>query len=88
MSADAALPTLKASAPLILLPRLMRREHVAVYITISVSKWDSLQGLPGVPKPVEVIDGVKHWDRHDIDQWIEARKEAQAVRPNKWDRVL
>lgn len=52
---------------------------------LSPSAWDVEVASGRLPKPVQVTSGVKGWDKHDLDDWIEARKEAQATVANPWD---
>ena len=76
------------AAPFPFLPRILRRELAALYMGVSPSTWDAMCKAGDAPPPVVITNGVKGWDRHDLDQWIEDRKAAQAVKPNSWDRVL
>jgi predicted DNA-binding transcriptional regulator AlpA len=88
MTDDASLPVPKATAPLPILPRILRAELAALYCGVGPSTFRAEVGAGRAPQPVHMTDGVKGWDRHDLDQWIEVRKEAQARKPNSWDRVL
>ena len=76
------------TAPLPIVPRIMRRDLAALYLGMSASTLDAEVKAGRLPAPVSITSGVKGWDRHDLDQWIEDRKAAQAVKPNSWDRVL
>ena len=69
-------------------PRILRREVAALYLGMSPATLDTEVKEGRAPAPVQVTAGVKGWDRHDLDMWIEARKAAQPAAPNRWDRVL
>ena len=77
---------MKAGAgPLPLVPRILRRELAALYAGMSATTFDTAVRAGEAPRPVQMTGAVKGWDRHDLDSWIEARKEAQAVPVNPWD---
>ena len=76
------------AAPLPIVPRIMRRDLAAMYLGISASTFDVEVKARRLPAPVSITNGVKGWDRHDLDQWIEERKAAQASPINAWDEVL
>lgn len=88
MSDDAAIPTPKATAPLPILPRILRADLAAIYVGMGMSTFRAEVAASRAPQPVQMTDGVKGWDVRDLDSWIETRKAAQARKPNKWDRVL
>lgn len=88
MSDEGALPAAKAAAPLPILPRILRAELAAIYVGMKPSTLRAEVAAGRAPDPVQMTDGVKGWDVRDLDAWIEARKEAQAPKANKWDRVL
>jgi predicted DNA-binding transcriptional regulator AlpA len=76
-----------AGAALPIVPRILRRELAALYVGLAVSTWDVEVAAGRAPQPVQVTNGVKGWDRHDLDAWIEDRKASQSARPNSWDDV-
>lgn len=88
MSDAAGIPPPKATAPLPILPRILRGELAAIYVGMSVAKLREEAAAGRAPQPVQMTEGVKGWDVRDLDSWVEARKAAQTARPNKWDRVL
>ena len=78
---------MSASAALPIVPRILRRELAALYVGLGATTWDTEVAAGRAPRPVQVTDGVKGWDRFDLDAWIEERKAAQ----NKgcaWDKAL
>ena len=83
----AALPS-PAMAPLPILPRILRRDLAALYLGLSESTLAAEVKAGRLPAPVSITSGVKGWDRHDLDRWIEERKAAQAAPVNEWDAVL
>jgi predicted DNA-binding transcriptional regulator AlpA len=66
-------------------PRILRRELAALYVGLGATTWDAEVSAGRAPRPVNVTPGVKGWDRHDLDLWIEERKAAQAPALNPWD---
>lgn len=76
---------MSAPAPLPILPRILRRDLAALYVGLAASTWDAEVAAGRAPKPVRVTDGVKGWDRHDLDAWIEERRAASGLEPNPWD---
>lgn len=76
------------AAPLPFVPRILRRDLAALYLGISAGTLDAEVKAGRLPAPLGVTSGVKGWDRHDLDQWIEERKAAQAAAINEWDAVL
>lgn len=79
---------MSASAAFPYWPRILRREQAAAYVGLRVSTWDAEVAASRVPRPVQVTNGVKGWDRYDLDAWIEERKAMQASAANDanpWD---
>lgn len=74
-----------AEGPLPILPRILRRELAALYVGLGASTWDAEVAGGRAPQPVQVTDGVKGWDRYDLDAWIEERKAVSGHTPNPWD---
>lgn len=60
-------------------PRLLRRKDAAPYMGRSLRKFDQIAHL----FHVVVIDGMKHYDRLDLDRLIELSKEPNAPRPTR-----
>jgi predicted DNA-binding transcriptional regulator AlpA len=77
---------MKATAALPIAPRILRREVAAHYVSLGATTFDIEVAEGRAPKPVQITPGVKGWDRHDLDMWIEDRKAAQAVLVNPWDK--
>lgn len=78
------MPATAHPAPLPILPRILRRDLAALYCGVSVSTWDAEVAAGRAPKPMQVTAGVKGWDRHDLDAWIEAQKATGDAAPNPW----
>lgn len=76
---------MKDGTTLPIVPRILRRELAALYVGIAPSTWDVEVKEGRAPRPVQVTAGVKGWDRHDLDLWIEGRKQEQPEQVNPWD---
>lgn len=61
-------------------PRLMRAEEAARYVAMSPSSFREQVRLRKLPQPVPMPSRNAVWDRHDLDEWVENRREA-----NEWD---
>ena len=67
------------------LPRLLRREQAALYCGLGATTFDAEVAAGRAPRPVQLTPGVRGWDRHDLDEWIEELKAAHAPAINPWD---
>lgn len=76
---------MKDGASLPILPRILRRELAALYCGLGGTTFDAEVREGRAPAPVPITNGVKGWDRLDLDLWIEGRKQAQAPVTNPWD---
>lgn len=76
---------MKDGTTLPIVPRILRRELAALYVGIAPSTWDVEVKEGRAPRAVQVTAGVKGWDRHDLDLWIEGRKQEQPEPVNPWD---
>jgi len=54
-------------------PRAMRAERAAAYLDISKSKFLELVSRGRLPRPVK-IDGITSWDRFDLEDQEEQRR--------------
>ncbi|MBD8877766.1 hypothetical protein [Roseibium polysiphoniae] len=50
--------------------RMLSKVDAAHYCGLAVKKFESLSPVA----PVAFADGVKRWDVHDLDRWIESQK--------------
>jgi predicted DNA-binding transcriptional regulator AlpA len=75
-----------ANAALIL-PRLLRRQHAAGYLGVSVTYFDRLVRDGTVPPPKRLAEGVRAWDRFDLDAVVDAlESDGEATPPDTtWD---
>jgi prophage regulatory protein len=71
-----------------IVPRILRRDLAALYLGMGTTKLDAEVKAGRLPAPLSITPGIRGWDRHDLDQWIEERKAAQAAPVNEWDAVL
>ena len=70
-----------------ILPRILRRELAAIYLSISPTMFDNEVKAGRLPAPFVVAGTVKGWDRHDLDQWIDQRKAEQGAPMEAWDDI-
>jgi hypothetical protein len=61
----------KSRASLGFTPRLLRRERAAAYLDISPTKFDQLVRA-GVLPAAKILDGIRVWDRRDLDAAADA----------------
>lgn len=66
--------------------RLLRRERAAVYLDVSPTKFDQLVKEGVVPSPKR-LQGMKVWDRSDLDAFADhlPYAEAAATADTSWD---
>lgn len=79
-----------ASLPHSLTPRGVDRSAAAVYVGVSVTKFDILVDDGRMPKPRR-IDGRKVWDIRELDSAFDALPhDGETDKPlvNEWDEVL
>lgn len=70
--------------------RGMRADYAAAYLGMGKTKFLELVDKGAMPRPV-VIDGIRVWDRLDIDAAFDAAKEAAEDLPterNSFDSIL
>ena len=72
--------------------RWLRTERAALYLDMSKYKFLELVNSGKMPRPAE-IDGIKVWDRADLDCTMEARKgtddeHPSDAAPNSFDSVI
>jgi predicted DNA-binding transcriptional regulator AlpA len=75
------------AAPLPIMPRILRRDLAATYLSVSTTMLDNEVREGRLPAPFVVLGSVKGWDRHDLDRWIEDRKAQQGAEVNPWDDI-
>ena len=51
-----------------LAPRLLNKQQAAAYCGICSSVFDAVSSVP----PIELKSGLKRWDRHALDRWIDS----------------
>jgi predicted DNA-binding transcriptional regulator AlpA len=68
-------------------PRGLRADNAALYLGMRKTKFLELVEKGIIPRAVE-IDGIKIWDRLDLDAVIEAAKEDTPSEINSFDNVL
>jgi hypothetical protein len=61
-------------------PRLMELERAAAYVGFGRTKFQDLEALGLMPKPVDV-DGSPRWDRFDLDRAVDNLKEKREAKP-------
>jgi predicted DNA-binding transcriptional regulator AlpA len=62
--------------------RIFRQEDAATYCGVSSSYFSSLVSQRIAPAPISIGSGVKGWDIHALDQWIDSLSEIKAELPN------
>lgn len=71
--------------------RWLRAERAALYLDMSRSKFIELVNSGKLPSPAS-LEGIKVWDRADLDTAMEARKgvddEGGGPAPNSFDAVI
>ena len=67
-----------------LTPRLLRRERAAVYLDVSPTKFDKMVKDGVVPAPKR-LQGMKVWDRSDLDTFADHLPYATAITDTSWD---
>jgi predicted DNA-binding transcriptional regulator AlpA len=78
--------TIKLQDTLAYPPRGLRAERAAAYLGMSKSKFLELVDNGRLPKPL-LIDGMRVWDRLDLDAAFDVIKSA-TDRVNSFDEVL
>lgn len=71
-----------------MLPRLLRRERAAGYLSVSPTFFDKLVKVGTVPPPKRLADGMKAWDRADLDAVVDGLEydgPAAAPADTSWD---
>jgi len=52
------------------MPRVLRREAAAFYLSISPEQLDSEVAARRIPSPFRVAGEIYGWDRQDLDLWV------------------
>jgi len=68
-------------------PRGLRADDAAAYMGMGKTKFLELVGKNMIPRAFE-IDGIKIWDRLDLDAVIDAAKEDQPAENNSFDKIM
>jgi predicted DNA-binding transcriptional regulator AlpA len=68
-------------------PRALRLAHAAEYLDMGKTKFLELVDDGRLPRPI-AIDGVRLWDRFDLDDAFEQLKSATDAPCNSFDTVL
>lgn len=68
-------------------PRAMRADNAAAYLGMGKTKFLELVDKGVIPKAIE-IDGVRIWDRFDLDAVLEAAKENATSDRNSFDKIM
>jgi predicted DNA-binding transcriptional regulator AlpA len=73
-------------------PRLLRRERAADYLGISTGVFDRFRREGKLPPPRKVDDGIRSWDRLELDAFVDDLPHdgevEQAAGPSDLDRLL
>jgi predicted DNA-binding transcriptional regulator AlpA len=71
----------------LILPRLLRRADAAVYLGVSTTFFDRLVRDGSLPGPKRLAEGVRAWDRFDLDAVVDAlESDSAAPAPDtSWD---
>jgi hypothetical protein len=75
------------AAPLPIMPRILRRELAAIYLSISPTMFDNEVKAGRLPAPLRVAGTVKGWDMRDLDQLIDQWKAEQGAPAETWDDI-
>jgi hypothetical protein len=65
-------------------PRGLKRGQSAEYISVGVTKFDQMVVDGRMPKP-KIIDSLKVWDRHELDEAFGALP--SEIHANPWDDI-
>jgi hypothetical protein len=65
----------------------LRADDAAAYMGMGKTKFLELVGKNMIPRAFE-IDGIKIWDRLDLDAVIDAAKEDQPAENNSFDKIM
>jgi predicted DNA-binding transcriptional regulator AlpA len=68
-------------------PRAMRADAAAAYLGMGKTKFLELVDSDRLPRAV-AIDGIRVWDRLDLDEAFEDIKSSAGERPNSFDVIL
>jgi len=68
-------------------PRGLRADSAAAYIGMGKTKFLELVDKGTIPKPIN-IEGIRIWDRFDLDAVLEAAKEDTPSEQNSFDKIL
>jgi hypothetical protein len=68
-------------------PRGLRADDAAAYLGMGKTKFLELVGKGMIPRAV-VIDGIKVWDRFDLDAVFDAAKEDTPSEHNSFDKIM
>lgn len=67
-------------------PRVLRAEQAANYVGMSRSMFDAEVKAGKLPKPFPTAGSLQAWDKNDLDDWVDARRDAAfATNVNEWD---
>jgi predicted DNA-binding transcriptional regulator AlpA len=68
-------------------PRGLRADDAAAYLGMGKTKFLELVGKGMIPRAV-IIDGIKVWDRFDLDAVFDAAKEDTSSEHNSFDKIM
>jgi predicted DNA-binding transcriptional regulator AlpA len=68
-------------------PRAMRADNAAAYLGMGKTKFLELVDKGVIPRAID-IDGIRIWDRFDLDAVLEAAKENATSDRNSFDKIL
>ena len=68
-------------------PRGFRADDAVAYLGMGKTKFLELVDKGMIPRPL-VIDGIKIWDRLDLDAVIDAAKEDTPTENNSFDKIM
>ena len=72
---------------LLINPRGLRTDYAAAYMGMSKTKFLESVDKGTIPRAV-TIDGIKIWDRFDLDAVIDAAKEHAPSENNSFDKIM
>jgi predicted DNA-binding transcriptional regulator AlpA len=68
-------------------PRGLRADDAAAYLGMGKTKFLELVNRAMIPRPI-LIDGIKVWDRFDLDAAFDAAKEDTPTENNSFDKIM
>jgi predicted DNA-binding transcriptional regulator AlpA len=68
-------------------PRGLRADDAAAYLGMGKTKFLELVGKGMIPRAI-IIDGLKVWDRFDLDAVFDAAKEDAPLDHNSFDKIM